>query len=71
MAEVVANGIRTHVQRLGSGPPTVVFVHGIVVDNLASLYFTLANPVAQAAEALLYGILQLHKKIRRSAKLER
>jgi pimeloyl-ACP methyl ester carboxylesterase len=56
VAEIIANGIRTHVQRLGSGERTVVFIHGIVVDNLASLYFTLANPVAQMSEALLYDL---------------
>jgi pimeloyl-ACP methyl ester carboxylesterase len=56
MAEIIANGIRTHVQHLGSGERTVVFIHGIVVDNLASLYFTLANPVAQMSAALLYDL---------------
>ena len=56
MAEVVASGVRFHVQRLGAGPPTVVFLHGLVMDNLSSWYFTLANPVATFAEALLYDL---------------
>ncbi|HUB09004.1 MAG TPA: alpha/beta hydrolase [Myxococcales bacterium] len=56
MADVHANGVRLHVQRLGSGPPAVLFVHGLVMDNLSSFYFTLANPVAQAAEALLFDL---------------
>jgi len=46
MADVVANGVRHHVQRLGRGDRTVVFVHGLVMDNLSSWYFTVANPVA-------------------------
>jgi pimeloyl-ACP methyl ester carboxylesterase len=56
MADVVANGIRHHVQRLGSGTRTVVFVHGLVMDNLSSFYFTLANPIAEFAQVLLYDL---------------
>jgi pimeloyl-ACP methyl ester carboxylesterase len=64
MANVVANGITFHVQRLrrqtsDGAPqpagPVVVFLHGLVIDNLSSLYYSLANPVAQAgADAILY-----------------
>jgi pimeloyl-ACP methyl ester carboxylesterase len=64
MARVVANGIDFHVQRLrrqssdgvpGPPGPVVVFLHGLVIDNLSSLYYSLANPVAQAgAETILY-----------------
>ena len=57
MADVVANGVRHHVQRLGAGAnKTVVFVHGLVMDNLSSFYFTLANPVAAHAEVILYDL---------------
>jgi pimeloyl-ACP methyl ester carboxylesterase len=56
MADVVANGVRHHVQRLGHGDRTVVFLHGLVMDNLSSFYFTLANPVAAAAEVILYDL---------------
>ena len=56
MADVVANGVRHHVQRLGRGERTVVFVHGLVMDNLSSFYFTLANPVAERAEVVLYDL---------------
>ena len=56
MAEVIVNGARHHVQRLGAGAKTVVFVHGLVMDNLSSFYFTLANPVATAAEVILYDL---------------
>lgn len=64
MAEVVANGVKLHVQRLGrhsdavrSGTPTVMFVHGLFIDNLSSLYYSLANPVAHAgADTILYDL---------------
>ncbi len=56
MAEVVANGVRHHVQRLGSGDRTIVFIHGLVMDNLSSFYFTLANPLAASAEVVLYDL---------------
>lgn len=56
MAEVRTGGLRFHVQRLGSGEPTVVFLHGLVMDNLSSWYFTVANPVARVATALLYDL---------------
>src|SRR5258708_25996152 len=56
MAEVQVNKLRFHVQRLGAGPPTVLFLHGLVMDNLSSFYFTFANPVAQRAEAVLVDL---------------
>ncbi len=63
MAEIVARGVRFHVQRLTPrhGPcrpeHPVVFIHGLGMDNLSSFYYTLANPVAQAgAEVILYDL---------------
>lgn len=56
MTDVVANGVRHHVQRLGSGEHTVVFLHGLVMDNLSSFYFTLANPLAESCEVILYDL---------------
>jgi pimeloyl-ACP methyl ester carboxylesterase len=62
VAEITAGGVRFHVQRLDpEGPaaraPTVVFVHGLVVDNLSSFYYTLAGPVVGAgARAILYDL---------------
>jgi pimeloyl-ACP methyl ester carboxylesterase len=35
---------------------TVVFVHGLVMDNLSSFYFTLANPAAETADVVLYDL---------------
>jgi pimeloyl-ACP methyl ester carboxylesterase len=69
MAEVLANGVRFHVQRLrparrapGALPQPldgliVVFLHGLVMDNLSSFYYTLGGAAAQAgAEAILYDL---------------
>jgi pimeloyl-ACP methyl ester carboxylesterase len=68
MAEVTANGVRFHVQRLTPRRPAcaadgaengapVVFVHGLGMDNLSSFYYTLANPVANAGnEVILYDL---------------
>jgi pimeloyl-ACP methyl ester carboxylesterase len=58
MADVLARGLRFHVQRLapGTAGPIVVLLHGLVMDNLSSLYFTLAGPLSQASEVLLYDL---------------
>lgn len=56
MADVVANGVRFNVQHLGSGDQTVVFLHGLVMDNLSSFYYTLANPMAREVEVFLYDL---------------
>ncbi len=59
MADVTANGLLFHYQTLGKGrgdDRLVVFLHGLVMDNLSSWYFTVANPVAVHAEVLLYDL---------------
>jgi pimeloyl-ACP methyl ester carboxylesterase len=58
MSDVTVRGVRLHVQRLGapSARPPVVFLHGLVMDNLSSWYFTVANPAAQLTEAILYDL---------------
>ena len=56
MADVVVRNARFHVQRLGEGAPTVVFLHGLVMDNLSSWYFTVANHVAKKSSVLLYDL---------------
>lgn len=58
MADVMARGLRFNVQRLGSpdrGTP-VVFLHGLVMDNLSSFYFTLGTPLAARADVILYDL---------------
>ncbi|MBW8484784.1 alpha/beta fold hydrolase [Actinomadura parmotrematis] len=80
MPEVTARGTRFHVQTMepagaaadppGGAPvvvPVVVFVHGLVVDDLSSFYYTLAGPVAAAgARAVLYD-LRGHGRSQRTA----
>lgn len=56
MADVVAGGVRHHVQRVGAGDRKVVFVHGLVMDNLSSWYFAAAPAVTGFAEAVLYDL---------------
>lgn len=56
MADVEVRGLKFHVVRLGQGEPTVLFLHGLVMDNLSSWYFTVANPVAQVADVILFDL---------------
>jgi len=56
MVDLQVRGARFHVQYLGEGPRTVVFLHGLVMDNLSSWFFTVANPVATSNEVLLYDL---------------
>jgi pimeloyl-ACP methyl ester carboxylesterase len=39
---------------MGAGPPTAVFLHGLVMDNLASFFYTLAPAVAEFADVVLF-----------------
>ncbi|HEY3142050.1 MAG TPA: alpha/beta hydrolase [Acidimicrobiales bacterium] len=53
------NGLRFHYQRVGAGDAadaTVVMLHGMLVDNLSSLYYTTAPAVADFADVLLYDL---------------
>jgi pimeloyl-ACP methyl ester carboxylesterase len=58
MSQVTANGVRLHVQRLGDpdAEHTVVFLHGLVMDDLSSFYFTLGATVAPHADVVLYDL---------------
>jgi pimeloyl-ACP methyl ester carboxylesterase len=63
LADVLANGVRLHVQRLAPPPgvpptgETIVLIHGLIVDDLSSYYFTLANPLAAAGhDVVLYDL---------------
>jgi pimeloyl-ACP methyl ester carboxylesterase len=59
VATVVANGVALNVLRLPgptpAGPP-VVMLHGIVIDNLSSFFYTLAHPVAATNPVVLYDL---------------
>ena len=56
MPEVEVGDLRVHYQRLGDpGGETVVLLHGMLVDNLSSLYLTLAPVLAKAGmDVVLY-----------------
>ncbi|MET7680783.1 alpha/beta hydrolase [Streptomyces sp. NPDC005423] len=62
MAMVDTGQLRLHVQRMGppdGRPPTatVVLVHGLLTDSLASYYFTLAPPFALAGlDVVMYDL---------------
>jgi pimeloyl-ACP methyl ester carboxylesterase len=63
--DVSVNGLRFNTQVLshadpdasGSGArPPVVMLHGLVIDNLSSWYYTIAHPMALAADVHLYDL---------------
>ncbi|MFF5023148.1 alpha/beta fold hydrolase [Streptomyces collinus] len=62
MAMIDAGGIRLHVQRMGPGDgrtphATVVLVHGLLTDSLASYYFTVAPAFAAAGlDVVMYDL---------------
>jgi pimeloyl-ACP methyl ester carboxylesterase len=62
MAMVDAGGIRLHVQRMGptdgrTPHATVVLVHGLLTDSLASYYFTVAPVFAAAGlDVVMYDL---------------
>jgi pimeloyl-ACP methyl ester carboxylesterase len=66
MADVLANGVRLHVQRLAPPPgvtrsgKTIALLHGLIVDDLSSYYFTLANPLAAAGHDIVLYDLRGH-----------
>ena len=69
MPQVEANGLTFHVQQLTAGTadggaagasdgarPKVVMLHGLVIDNLSSWYYTIAHPMALNADVHLYDL---------------
>jgi pimeloyl-ACP methyl ester carboxylesterase len=50
------SGVRLHYQRLGRGGAPVVFLHGLVMDNLSSFYFTMAPQVSRFADVILFDL---------------
>lgn len=71
MPVISANGARFHLQRLepeapAERAPLVVFVHGLVMDNLSSFYYTLAGPVIRAGARVLMYDLRGHGRSERT-----
>lgn len=73
MGKIVTNGIQTHYQRMPArcadprSAPTVVFIHGLGTDSLASFYLTLAAPVAAAGINVIAYDLRGHGRSDRPA----
>jgi pimeloyl-ACP methyl ester carboxylesterase len=63
------NGIDVHVQRLGhtadAPRPVVVLIHGLLIDSLASYYFTLAPQLAEEGMDVVMYDLRGHGKTSR------
>jgi len=55
MPQVRVGDVRLHVQAMGAGPP-VVMLHGLLVGNLASWFFTTAPALANSHEVTLYDL---------------
>jgi pimeloyl-ACP methyl ester carboxylesterase len=63
---MTVNGLRTNVQLVAAGgTETVVFLHGMGTDSLASFYLTLAPPVAAAGIDVISYDLRGHGKTER------
>jgi pimeloyl-ACP methyl ester carboxylesterase len=66
MTKTLANGVSLHVQRLvppSDVPPsgeTIVLLHGLIIDDLSSYYFTLANPLSAAGHDVIMYDLRGH-----------
>ena len=56
MADVTANGVRFNVQRLGKGPRKLVFIHGILIDNLSGFYLTLGPALSDTYSLIMYDL---------------
>ncbi|MHB8318307.1 MAG: alpha/beta fold hydrolase [Acidimicrobiales bacterium] len=56
MPKVRAGGYDFFYQRMGQGESTVVFIHGLVMDNLSSWWYTVANQMAKHADVICYDL---------------
>src|SRR5579859_1034543 len=56
MPELTAAGHKFFLQKMGEGEPTAVFVHGLVMDNLSSWWFTVANAAARESDVVCYDL---------------
>lgn len=56
MPDLHARGVRFNVLTMGDAGPTLVFVHGVMIDNLSSFYLTIAPALAKSARVILYDL---------------
>jgi pimeloyl-ACP methyl ester carboxylesterase len=56
MLEVQARGLRFNALRMGEAGPVVVMIHGLLIDNHASFYMTLAPALRGRARVVLYDL---------------
>jgi pimeloyl-ACP methyl ester carboxylesterase len=56
MPELTANGCRFFYKRIGGGEPKAVFLHGLVMDNLSSWWYTVATKASRTADVLCYDL---------------
>lgn len=56
VADIEVRGVRFNVMRMGKGAPTVVFVHGLLIDNHASFYMSIAPALSKHASVVLYDL---------------
>ncbi|WP_261570011.1 alpha/beta fold hydrolase [Frankia gtarii] len=72
MAEILANGVRLHVQRIppsrrtAGDAPTVVMLHGMIMDNISAFYFGLGNCLAAAGCDVICYDLRGHGRSERT-----
>lgn len=55
MPQLSVNGTQLHFQRIGQGTP-LVMIHGLLLGNMASWYFSVAAQLAEKHEVLLYDL---------------
>lgn len=55
MAEIEVNGLKFHYQITGEGQTWLIYLHGLVMDNLSSGYFTIAQSL-KAYRLFLYDL---------------
>ena len=56
MPDIHARGVRFNVLTMGDVGPTLVFVHGVMIDNLSSFYLSLAPALSKSARVILYDL---------------
>lgn len=56
MSDLQANGVRFNVHQMGQGDPVLVLIHGLVIDNLSSWYFSIAPALATRSSVLMYDL---------------